>query len=261
MAKKGTRRFKRAPETIHDILSDEEQRELHRQYKEENNYAAFKKLVSCNLRLAYKIADDFNNERFREDLREEAVLALMFAIEKWNPARGKLTTIATPIIKQRLTRFLIENSHALKIPYLAFRAYQNEETDKDYSPIINARYFSSRELERDKSDISVAEKMPSFDANLQEAELIESVKQKLEVVDTICREVFELHTGLHWHYDVKTSLEQLGRLLNLSKNKLKTKIARVLEYIKDPPSCKGCGKSFFRKNKKHVYCNNCRKYD
>lgn len=243
----------------HEILSHEEQLELFRRWKHQGDQEAYHRLIQCHLRFAYKMADDFKNERFREDLRSEAVAALIFALERWDPSRGVLTTIATPVIRQRLTRFLIENSYVSRVPYLTFRSYMErneEEQEPPFAAIFHARYISNRNQETNAEDFIYTEEEAG--QNVIRREEWEAIQQRFQEVDEDFRMVFELIHGIHPQYDVKVSMEQLSRMLHSSKNELKTKVGLVMEYLKDPYRCVHCGKPFFRRNRRLRYCPSCR---
>ena len=260
MSAKKNRKSNKEPGMPCEILPYKEQLSLFQKYKETGDTEAFHKLVESNMRLAYKIADGFNSERFREDLRSEAIAALIFAIERWDPSRGVLTTIATPIIRQRLTRFLVENSYAVRIPYLTFRASALQEDGKDFSPITGARYLSNRESCENEQEGFVIDSHCSVEEEVEKVEEDISLRQKLDSVEAGYRILFELIHGIHEDFTVKASLQQLSKMLNVSKSKLKTRINLVVDYIKEPAKCCKCGKEFFRKNKRAIYCSDCRSF-
>jgi len=235
-----------------------EQLKLFRLYKQSGDVAAYHKLIQANLRLAYKIADGFKNERFKEDLRSEAVIALAFAIERWDPERGVLTTIATPIIRQRLTRFLVENSYVSRIPYLTFKAYMEVGSEKDFSAITNARYLSNRESAENENGEYAVYRCPSVEEELEVTEEISDLFSKLGGVEEGYCTLFELIYGLNWKYDGKISLEQLSRMLRISKSRIKTKVNLVIEHVRSPATCHRCGNRFFRKSRRSLYCSECR---
>lgn len=236
------------------LLSYQQQLDLFYAYKNNGDIEAFQRLLSCHIRLAYKVADSYNCLKLQDDLRSEALLALHFAIERWDPRRGALTTIATPIIRQRLTRFLIENSHVARVPYLAYRNCSKEGFKADHVfPIINARYLSNRSSSEDEHLILESRVVEELSDN----ELLDSIRNFMDSTDEEHKTLIELIYGIGDHYDDKMSLGLLSRMLRVSKSRLKTQINRVREYIANPHLCKLCGKAFLRKNRRKIYCDSC----
>lgn len=241
-----------------ELIPYQQQLELFYAYKNNNDIEAYKKLMSCHLRLAYKIADSYDCEKLREDLRSEAVVALGFAIERWDPSRGVLTTIATPIIRQRLARFLIENSHAARIPYLVYRDFSKaEEKPRNVQSIINARYLSNKNDAEDGHLIVESQIVDDISNN----EELDAIQQLLSSIHPGYKSLLELLYGIGTHYDDKVSMELLSRMLHISKNRLKTQVTRIKEYITETPRCKSCGRVFFKRNKRTIYCDKCHKLD
>lgn len=239
---------------ISDPLSHSEQLELFYRYKNHGDQEAYKKLICSNIRLAYKIADSYGCEKLRDDLRSEAILALIFALEHWDPSRGLFTTIATPIINQRLRRYLVENMHVVKIPYLAFKDYIVKNRKKSgIEGIINSRYLSNRDL-TENGQLAIADKSGE---DITEHFEINTIYGKLKNVDEEYRILFELVYNLSDYYDRKISLEQLSRSLRISRSKLKTRLKCVEEYLFNPRKCVKCQKEFFRTNKRSTICDSC----
>ena len=78
------------------LLSPEEELELAKKHYDENDVAAAHRLVTSNLRLVVKIANDFKQASVSTlDLIQEGNYGLMQAVKKYNPYKGvKLSSYA-----------------------------------------------------------------------------------------------------------------------------------------------------------------------
>jgi len=82
-------------------------------------HAARDILVESNLRLVISIAKQFTNENFNmsfEDLIQEGNIGLIKAVDKFDPRRAKLSTVATWWIRQNIIRSLSNKERQIRIP-------------------------------------------------------------------------------------------------------------------------------------------------
>jgi RNA polymerase sigma-32 factor len=102
----------------YDLLSEEETLELSRRYRDKKDQAAADKLVTANLRLVVKIAQDYRKfwmEGFL-DLVQEGNIGLARAVEKYDPERGiKFSYYAAFWIRARIMKYLMANKRLVKI--------------------------------------------------------------------------------------------------------------------------------------------------
>jgi len=96
-------------------LSEETERSLGRKIRDHNDEGAAKKLVVHNLRLAIKIAHQYQrNWTSLMDLVQEASAGLAIAAKKWDPDKGtRYGTYASYWIRAQLTKFLMTNSRLI----------------------------------------------------------------------------------------------------------------------------------------------------
>lgn len=81
-------------------LTRDEQSELYYQYKEGDESAREQLILSC-LALTYRLANRFYSKNRwidRDDLIQIANIALIKAVEKWNPQRGSLSNVVTTYV-------------------------------------------------------------------------------------------------------------------------------------------------------------------
>ena len=101
-----------------ELLSREEENELARRYKEENDKEAGHRIVKANLRLVVKIAIGFYRIWSQKllDIIQEGNLGLVQALHKFDPYRGvKFSYYASFWIRAYMLKFLMENLRLVKI--------------------------------------------------------------------------------------------------------------------------------------------------
>jgi RNA polymerase sigma-32 factor len=100
------------------LLTREEEIELARRFKEQNDQEAAFRLVTSNLRLVVKIAMDFSRYWTKSllDLIQEGNIGLLQAVRKFDPYRGiKFSYYASFWIKAYILKFIMENWKLVKI--------------------------------------------------------------------------------------------------------------------------------------------------
>lgn len=114
--------------------------------------AATEKLITSNLRLVVKIAQDYAGLGLPlVDLISEGNIGLMKAVERFDPAKGaKLSTYGSWWIKQSIKRALANQSKTIRLP--------SHLVDK-LSKMRTAIYKLSEEFGRDPTNLEVAEFM------------------------------------------------------------------------------------------------------
>ncbi len=101
----------------YSLLSPEEELEFARKQFEEGDISAAHRLVTSNLRLVVKIANDFRQAQANLlDLIQEGNYGLMQAVKKFNPYKGvKLSSYAAWWIRAYILKFIMDNKSQVKI--------------------------------------------------------------------------------------------------------------------------------------------------
>jgi RNA polymerase sigma-32 factor len=99
------------------LLSPEEEFEAAKQHFETGDIRAAHRLVTSNLRLVVKIANDFKQAQTNLlDLIQEGNYGLMQAVKKYNPYKGvKLSSYAAWWIKAYILKYIMDNKSQVRI--------------------------------------------------------------------------------------------------------------------------------------------------
>lgn len=109
----------------HDRLTADEERALSALIRSPGDgcrLAARDRLASCNLALVRSIARGLLGRRAYcplplADLVGHGMVGLMVAVDRFDPARGKFSTLATRCIWQHLERVLMDEGSLVRVPY------------------------------------------------------------------------------------------------------------------------------------------------
>ncbi len=99
------------------LLSREEEHALAVKWREEGDPEAAYRLVTANLRLVVKIANEYRRAAFNLlDLIQEGNVGLMKAVQKFDPYKGvKLSTYAAWWIRAYIIRYVMDNWRQVKL--------------------------------------------------------------------------------------------------------------------------------------------------
>jgi len=101
----------------HALLTREEEHDLAVRWVEEGDQEAAFQLVTANLRLVVKIANEYRRAAFNLlDLIQEGNVGLMLAVKKFDPYKGvKLSTYSAWWIRAYIIRYVMENWRMVKL--------------------------------------------------------------------------------------------------------------------------------------------------
>jgi len=159
----------------YELLTREEEVELARRYKEEEDEEAGHRLVRANLRLVVKIAMGFYrlwSEKIL-DLIQEGNLGLVQALHKFDPYRGvKFSYYAAFWIRAYMLKFLMENWRLAKIGTtqdqrkLFFRLSKEREVLESQGFAAGPKLLAERLNVKEHEVIEMTERMASPEASL-----------------------------------------------------------------------------------------------
>lgn len=176
--------------TKYPLLSAEEERKLTNNYFESKNSKIKNKLVSSNLRLVYKFANEYKR-KFRNislmDLIQEGNMGLVVAVEKFDPSKNvRFSTYASYWIKNSISLYVRQNFKPLKYS-LKF----NEELARYHK--AKKELFESNGKEPSRKEISNYMKLPedkissyeNFQQNIVSLNSIVGAEEDTELIELI----------------------------------------------------------------------------
>jgi len=156
------------------LLSPQEEYDLATQHHAEGTVEAAHRLVTSNLRLVVKIANDFRNAQTNLlDLIQEGNFGLMQAVKKYNPYKGvKLSSYAAWWIRAYILKYLMDNRSQVKIGTTAAQrklyynlAKETEKLLKDYDAVDAKLLAESLEV-KESEVIEMQQRLRAPDVSL-----------------------------------------------------------------------------------------------
>ena len=247
-------------------LTPEEERELGRRIRQDDDQDALRRLVEGNLRFVVSYS-----KRYRGlgvpflDLIHEGNLGLMEAARRFDPDRNvKFITYAVWWIRQALTHALSTQTRAFSLPQKVSGAAARltrevaELTDHLERKPTSSEIAADTEMsEQDVAtlmrlglrDVSLSDRLgaagddgpeiadllespsPPIDDALLRQSLIARVRAALSELDDKEREVVELRFGLDRDGEMRT-LQEIGEALHLSRERIRQIEARAKEKLR-----------------------------
>jgi len=251
------------------LLNAKEELALGKEIKECNSKIAKRKLIQANLRLVVSIAKRYIGQGVLfMDLVQEGSLGLMKAAEKFDYSKKfRFSTYATWWIKQTIIRAIANNSKTIRIPvHMAdkIRKYKRAVSDLSY---LFGREPSIEEISK-YLNIPVSKVEVIMRANIKDPiSLDTNVTEDLTVGDYVedktynqpdvcaCSNLFKLNVGhllenlserekkiITYRFGINgekpKTLEQLGEMLNYSKERIRQLENEALQKIRSDSNFK-----------------------
>ena len=238
--------------SIVPLISVEEEIELAKRISKGDDQAR-DKMITANLRLVVKIAQDYSNIGLSLlDLINEGNIGLMKAVERFDPSKGgKLSTYASWWIKQSIKRALANQSKTIRLPvHMVDRVTQirrttqqlneklgREPTDEELAEemkipvarITHLKSVSKKPASLDSpindedgsnlGDIVADDKSTSPLENLQSKSLIGDVDKVLSTLEPREADIIRLRFGLEGR-DPQT-LEEVGEQIGITRERVR----------------------------------------
>jgi len=246
------------------LLTPEEEKEYVRKAKE-GDKTAIEKIILSNLRFVVEIASKYRGMGVPiEDLINEGNIGLMKAIKYFDPKKGvKFISYAIWWIRQSIMKALDEKSQLIRIPsdqktkirkikkaeMEYFQKYGELPTIEELSKItglpkkeIEASYeIFHKELSLDRpftesekrtwEEMLEQKALPSPEEFYKKEYIKERIKKSLNELDKKEREIISLYFGIE--DDIPRSLEEIGKIMNLSKERVRQLKERALLKLKE----------------------------
>jgi RNA polymerase sigma-32 factor len=253
------------------LLEPEEEFELARKHFEEADVTSAHRLITSNLRLVVKIANDFRTAQVTLlDLIQEGNYGLMQAVKKFNPYKGvKLSSYAAWWIRAYILKYLMEQKSQVKIATTAAqrKLFYNlqKETDRlllEYDTVDPKQIAASLDVtEKDVIEMQKRLRAPDFsldapvDVNGEDggfrgsflvdpqAEAVDDVlaaKQIQELFSTYLQEFQGQLAGRDREIfdkrllaETPLTLQEIGDLYGFSRERARQVEARILQRLKE----------------------------
>ncbi len=161
----------------YELLTAEEEVTLARAIAK-GSEAARQQMIQANLRLVVKIARRYMHRGMAlDDLIEEGNIGLMRAVEKFDDAHGcRFSTYATWWIRQSVERAIMNQARTIRLPV---------HIGKEYNAMMRATGELRGELEREPTDLEVAERMGKSEQRVHD---LQGASQSTESADVLLHE-------------------------------------------------------------------------
>jgi len=251
------------------ILTKEEEMELIKRYKENNDIEAAKKLLLSHLRLVVKIAFEYYNQYYASlfDLIQEGNVGLVFAIKKFEISKNvRFSTYAQWWIRAYILKYLMDNYSIIRIGHsraekrlfyslskakeeLAKMGY-NTKSPKLLADILNEKVEDVIDMEKrltenvisldqavdDEGRKSIGESIVMPGENIEEEiikkEMDEKLKSKLEEFRNKLNEREKIIWDKRLLSNSPLSLQELADEFNISRERVRQIENRIIKNLK-----------------------------
>ena len=256
------------------LLEPEDEYNLAIKHFEEGDRHAAHRLITSNLRLVVKIANDFNKAQANLlDLIQEGNYGLMQAVKKFNPYKGvKLSSYAAWWIKAFILKHIMDNKSQVRIGTTAAqrKLFFNlkKEADKllaeyDHAdPKLIAASLNVKEQEVIDMQMRLSSPDVSMDAPIEEGSTRtreETIADSGETIEEVfanseIREIFQQHLD-EFRANLKgrdlevfearlvaeepLTLQEIGDRYGISRERARQIEARILKQLRDFVDIKG----------------------
>ena len=235
--------YKKEITNLFEKMTKDDQVELHGRIARGDLNARDKVVQNC-LPLAYRIADNYyvNNKHIDfEDLLQEANMALIRAVDKWDIERGNITTVATFYIRNALNDMINDARYKVISPYTLsrtaaedLRKLKSVDSNDAYEiatrikmkPKRVKRLLNSKASRVDFDYVKDIHDQPQEEPRKCISDLYELCQNHLEGID---KQIFGLYIGMHGH---RMRIKQICTNLNMIEQDVRSIINRCKTMLK-----------------------------
>lgn len=212
------------------IVSEEEEAELIKRIKNNNDHIAFNKLVESNMRFVISVAKQYQGKGIELcDLIQEGSMGLIHAITKYNPNKGcKFITYAIYWIRQFIIKALQYHSRTIRLPQNQLANYAKIKNETEKFEQENNRSPSTLELEENtgiehnkiysimassinttsfdkpissKEDLSIIDVIPNdnaepVDTNIEKTDITNKIQSVLSKLNHRDQDIIRMYFGI-----------------------------------------------------------------
>ena len=255
--------------TKYTLLSKEEENSL-ASLMSQGDASAREKLINHNLRLVVYIAKQYMGQGLSfSDLIQEGNIGLMKAVDKFDVTKGfKFSTYATYWIKQAISYAIMNQTRNIRIPIHTIELISNikkfeNKFQQDYGHSPSKQEIAKGlniDLEKIKFAYSWMQDASSLDIvvnedkdttiqdlvedpngltifeSIEKEELLNSIKQVLNTLTDREKTVIMMRFGIDGNH--ASTLEEIGKTLNLSKERIRQIEGTALKKLRNPRRAK-----------------------
>ncbi len=175
------------------LLSSEEEYQLAVSSFEKQDPIAIQTLITSNLRLVVKIANDFKQTRLNIlDLIQEGNVGLMQAVKKFNPYKGvKLSSYAAWWIKAYILKYIMDNKSQIRIGTTAAQRKLFYNLEKETQKLLgdnsslDVKYLAQNLDVKESEVIEMQQRMNSSEISLETASSSDSDDDRRPIISTL----------------------------------------------------------------------------
>ncbi len=205
------------------MLQPDEEFDLIRRYREQNDSKAAFRLISSHLRLVVKIAMDFQRSWMQniQDLVQEGNVGLMKALQKFDPDRGiKFSYYASFWIKAYILKFIMDNWRMVKVGTTQAQRKLFYNLSKERQRLLNEGFTAdagslSKRLDVTESEVTeMDQRLGSSDLSLDAPFSEDTTMTRMEMLPALDTPVEDLLAEEQMVQMLKKQIKELLPLLN-----------------------------------------------
>lgn len=260
------------------ILPYEETLKLYEKYKNERCIESRNKLCESCMILAFRMAKKYVSPNCNiHDLISEANEAILEAVEAWNPIKGRLTTVVTTFVKNKLNSYAQHGNGTIRIPRTTYMQYKKIESlpnnldSEELSKQIRKNKLRALQLldnlksYKIESVSSLTKDEFEIESRSDSQEGKHSLLEAYDFLDCLNKKDKEIICLFYGIKKKKKNLHEIAGRFKVSRYQIEMKIKEIINLLKDndiswqESFCIKCEDKFFKPKKSaRKYCYSCK---